>query len=180
MSNLNNTADNLRKLISAYKAKLSSAVSPTNQEFDDTLDDAKWTLRYPDPGLGTKELMPNTHVYVCEKDLNECQIKYTTPTTFTKGLLKLIFTDEAMRMCTFTGRAPTRQESEDLPIRPGLDLQARETFVTYVEKYCIEKGWLDEKNAYKTIINCARNKLSEEYQKSKKTPKSRGFPRVFW
>lgn len=121
-------------------------------------EDTRWTVKHPKPGQGVIELMPNTGVYVSKKGLNKCQSKYKETTKFTRALLEEVFTDEALRKCSFTGvsRRKIIKNPRNTP-KPGLDPKARETFFNYVLEYSLNMGW--EKADPGIIMSCVKNRL---------------------
>ncbi|KAJ8720118.1 hypothetical protein PYW07_012161 [Mythimna separata] len=176
MSILDKAEDYLQNLISKHNDNISKAKSPspspTYQQPDVVIspnrfsipqplleerstisvEDTKWTLRYPEPGPGIIELMPNTGVYVSEKGLNKCKSINNETTKFTRSLLEEVFTDKALKICSFTGA-----KSKKVSKKFALDQNARETFVNYVLKYSLEMGW--EKADLEIIMSCIRNRL---------------------
>lgn len=74
---------------------------PTSKKM--TRSDTQLTLRYPDDeSAGTSELIPQRGIYVNTQGLKNLKGSTSDLRSFARGLLTLIFTDEAMKTCTLS------------------------------------------------------------------------------
>uniref|UniRef100_A0A2A4K9J5 BEN domain-containing protein n=1 Tax=Heliothis virescens TaxID=7102 RepID=A0A2A4K9J5_HELVI len=176
MSILDNAANYFQQVIKEHErsAKVSKQksrdckkrrknISETEPQLLDTSRcNTKWTLKHPEPGPGLVELVPHTGVYVNEEVLIESRETFQDATKFARALLEDIFTQEALHVCSFTGSFPKRGKKCNLQGRPGLDVNARETLISYAKEYGTEKNMRYADVV--SITNSIKNKLQKYRQ----------------
>lgn len=96
---------------------------------------SRWTLRFPNTVDGVEELIENSGVYVDKNELNKI---YQNPElsssrrTLASLLIKLIFSDDALKHCSVTGHKTVRR---------ALNQHALDIMFTYVDWYGNCKNW---------------------------------------
>ncbi|XP_073963114.1 uncharacterized protein [Choristoneura fumiferana] len=120
-------------------------------------DDSRWCLKYRGEGLGVKEIMPNSNVYVNERQVMNCKRVAKTSNALATMLLVEIFSYNALIVCSLTGSKATSYQVEGDKVRPGLDKNARETLLAYVEQHEEEMKW--PKVSRQRILDSLRFKL---------------------
>ncbi|KAI8422978.1 hypothetical protein MSG28_014068 [Choristoneura fumiferana] len=118
-------------------------------------DDSRWCLKYRGEGLGVKEIMPNSNVYVNERQVMNCKRVAKTSNALATMLLVEIFSYNALIVCSLTGSKATSYQVEGDKVRPGLDKNARETLLAYVEQHEEEMKWPKERFIYLASLNAA-------------------------
>ncbi|KAH0557754.1 hypothetical protein KQX54_011369 [Cotesia glomerata] len=131
---------------------------PTSKKM--TPSDTQLTLRYPDDeSAGTSELIPQRGIYVNTQGLKNLKGSTSDLRSFARGLLTLIFTDEAMKTCTLSNsiRGKKKEKGQSGETHSYLDQNGLKVLLEYLDIYRKEQGWkkLDEQ----TIKQSLRNKL---------------------
>ncbi|AAV98030.1 hypothetical protein ORF3302 [Cotesia plutellae polydnavirus] len=145
-NNNNNYNSNAHKRIA--KLTLPPDYNPNN---------SKWTLRHRYPGPELIELLRYSGVYVNALKLKYCNELATDCRSLTRMLMVEVFSNSALKVCSLTGARPTFYRGPKTEVRPGLDQDARDILVKYVEMYGKLKGWCTEDR--RVIINTMRSKL---------------------
>ncbi|KAG6438778.1 hypothetical protein O3G_MSEX000216 [Manduca sexta] len=107
----------------------------------------RWTLRHPRPGPGLVELCDNSKVYVNGDQLRRYTAAAATSRNLVRTLLSLVFTEEALSICTLT-----RKKSQ-------LDMEAIYAMFKYVGNVGSQRKWGDVDIQY--LNECVRQKLQE-------------------
>ncbi|XP_037301565.1 uncharacterized protein LOC115454092 isoform X2 [Manduca sexta] len=107
----------------------------------------RWTLRHPRPGPGLVELCDNSKVYVNGDQLRRYTAAAATSRNLVRTLLSLVFTEEALSICTLT-----RKKSQ-------LDMEAVYAMFKYVGNVGSQRKWGDVDIQY--LNECVRQKLQE-------------------
>lgn len=108
-------------------------------EFD--ANDTRWSVKHRSKGLGIIEIKKNSNVYVNERQLNACKMIAKSSNALATKLLVEIFSYNALIVCSLTGGKATSYDVEDNKVRPGLDKNALETLLEYVEQHTKEVKW---------------------------------------
>ncbi|KAJ8707281.1 hypothetical protein PYW08_011415 [Mythimna loreyi] len=105
-----------------------------------------WTLKHPNPGKGLVPLgSRDSRVYVSAKALEEIKRTSDSLQMFTRLLFKEVFTAEALKTCSMTGKKPTGNGSNTNIIRPALNARARTVIINYSVSYGKQVGWKEIK-----------------------------------
>ncbi|XP_059049603.1 uncharacterized protein LOC131844680 [Achroia grisella] len=124
-------------------------------EYDE--NDSKWTIRHRNKKKGLVELMPHSGVYINAMKLNNSKRHSNDTRSFARKLLPEIFTENALRTCSLTGKKACVFDPDGIHVRPGLDNHARMVLLDYVQKYSRKRNWiiLDRQ----LLHTCLRNKI---------------------
>lgn len=158
MSHFDKIADNLKQIILANvnKAKKKPAKMSKKRPKREVLFEDRniGTLRYTKLEPGIVELVPNSGVYVSEKELTECQSRDDVDTSwFAKILLISIFNDEAIMECNFSPSSNKNPRA-----KPALDWHARKVLLDYTIQYGKTRGW--RPISRQRLIKCLNRRLS--------------------
>ncbi|KAH0555501.1 hypothetical protein KQX54_019484 [Cotesia glomerata] len=123
--------------------------------------DTLWTLRYPDGKLsGTIELIPERKIFVIKRGLDNLKSVATDMRSFARGLMTLIFTEEAMSECTLcNSKGKGKGKNKDGGVKNYLDERGLKVLMEYTAAFGKERGW--KKVDDQTIKQSLRNKLLE-------------------
>ncbi|KAG8039456.1 hypothetical protein G9C98_008099, partial [Cotesia typhae] len=72
-------------------------------------------------------------------------------------LMVEVFSQSALKVCSLTGARTTFYGGSKTEVRPGLEKDARDVLIKYVETYGEKRGWCTEDR--RGMINSMRNKL---------------------
>lgn len=126
--------------------------------------DSKWTLKHKEKNQGLVELTPGSHIYVNAVQLSNCKRISKDSKTLARMLLVEVFSENALSVCSLTGKRAYAYDLMGLRVRPGLDEHARNILLSYVEDYALKQKWVTfDKH---TILTCLRNKIQEIRGKS--------------
>jgi len=133
--------------------------SRNNQNPDSTLGQSKSrdTLKYPRGNEGNVvELLAEFGIFVDKDELKSVLSTSTSLYEITKGLTQIVFTEEALKTCSRTGKHTDK---------PGLNLQAIRCIKNYTRVWCLQKDfYFDDKKVDQTITAVLSywNKKGEE------------------
>ena len=153
--NSNNTEANNNNPINKIRGKARKFTLPP--EYDP--NDSRWTLKHRKKKIGLVELVPRTRIYVDADQLSRCKIMSKDSKTLARMLLLEIFTENALNICSLTGKKANAFDVEGTGVRPGLNLRAIAALLKYVEKHALEKNWVQYDP--QMITNTLRNKIQE-------------------
>ncbi|XP_044583009.1 uncharacterized protein LOC123264030 [Cotesia glomerata] len=124
--------------------------------------DTLWTLRYPDGKLsGTIELIPERKIFVIKRGLDNLKSVATDMRSFARGLMTLIFTEEAMSECTLcNSKGKGKGKNKDGGVKNYLDERGLKVLMEYTAAFGKERGW--KKVDDQTIKQSLRNKLLDK------------------
>ncbi|XP_022128547.2 uncharacterized protein LOC111002671 [Pieris rapae] len=122
-------------------------------------NDSRWTLKHREKKSGLVELLPHSRVYVNAIQLSNSKITSKDSKTLARTLLLEIFTENALSICSLTGKKPNAFDLDGTSVRPGLDENARTVLLNYVKKHATEKKWVEFDP--QLISNTIRNKMQE-------------------
>ncbi|CAG4935515.1 unnamed protein product [Colias eurytheme] len=122
-------------------------------------NDSKWTLKHREKKIGLVELLPLSRVYIDAIQLSNIKITSKDSKTLARKLLLEIFTENALSICSLTGKKANAFDLEGTSVRPGLDEHARTVLLDYVKKHAAEQNWV--KFDSQLITNTIRNKMQE-------------------
>ncbi|KAH9642562.1 hypothetical protein HF086_011155 [Spodoptera exigua] len=149
-SDSNNPTDEPKRRGKKYPFVLPREYSPTN---------SRWTLLHQKKTYINKELLPKSRIYVHANKLAHVKRISNNYKEFARMLLTLIFTRKALRVCSWTGARANAFAVDENDVRPGLDENARQVMLTYVERFGRKKGWgiYDEQS----VVNSVRAKIQD-------------------
>ncbi|XP_022828835.1 uncharacterized protein DDB_G0286447-like [Spodoptera litura] len=122
-------------------------------------NDSRWTLKHREMKSGLVELLPYSRIYIDAIQLSHCKITSKNSKTLARTLLLQIFTENALSVCSPTGKKANAFESEGTSVRPGLDQHARTVLLNYIKKHAAEQNWVEVDS--QLISNTIRNKMQE-------------------
>lgn len=122
-------------------------------------NDSRWTLKHREKKSGVVELLPNSRVYIDAIQLSNIKITSKDSKTLARTLLLEIFTENALSICSLTGKKANAFDLEGTSVRPGLDEHARTVLLDYVKKHSAEQNWVEFDS--QLISNTIRNKMQE-------------------
>ncbi|XP_045500858.1 uncharacterized protein LOC123698319 [Colias croceus] len=132
-------------------------------------NDSKWTLKHREKKIGLVELLPRSRVYIDAIQLSNIKITSKDSKTLARKLLLEIFTENALSICSLTGKKANAFDLEGTSVRPGLDEHARTVLLDYVKKHAAEQNWVEFDS--QLILNTIRNKMQEIRGKHQNTVK---------
>ncbi|KAJ8704423.1 hypothetical protein PYW07_011611 [Mythimna separata] len=101
----------------------------------------RWTLKHQHPGKGLVPLGGrDSRVYISAKALEEIKRTSDSVQMFARLLCKAVFTPEALKTCSMTGKKATGN-GRHTKIRPALHSHARTVIVNYSMSYGKQAGW---------------------------------------
>ncbi|XP_047521854.1 uncharacterized protein LOC125060817 isoform X1 [Pieris napi] len=133
-------------------------------------NDTRWTLKYRENKRGLVELIPRTGVYVKRKELKRCIRESNDVRTLARLLLSEVFSQNALRVCSWTGGKAKAFNSANIDVRPGLDENARMVLLTFVEQHGKKCGWSTANpSAVMSTINTKIKDIRAKYEQTCKT-----------
>ncbi|XP_045490600.1 uncharacterized protein LOC111002644 isoform X2 [Pieris rapae] len=130
-------------------------------------NDTKWTLKYRENKRGLVELISRTGVYVKKKELKRCIRESNDCRTLARLLLTEVFSQNALRVCSWTGGKAKAFNSVNIDVRPGLDENARMVLLTFVEQHGKKCGWSKANpSAVMSTIRTKINDVRAKYEQS--------------
>ncbi|KAG8040275.1 hypothetical protein G9C98_000846 [Cotesia typhae] len=122
-------------------------------------NNSRWTLKHRKKEKGVVELIPNSRVYIDAIQLSNIKITSKDSKILARSLLLGIFTENALSICSLTGKKANAFNLEGTSVRPGLDEHARTVLLEYVKKHAAEQNWVEFDS--QLILNTIRNKMQE-------------------
>ncbi|CAG17436.1 unnamed protein product [Bracoviriform congregatae] len=122
-------------------------------------NDSRWTLKHREKKSGLVELLPHSRVYIDAIQLSNIKIMSKDSKTLARSLLLEIFTENALSICSLTGKKANAFDLEGTSVRPGLDEHARTVLLNYVKKHATGQKWVEFDS--QLILNTIRNKMQE-------------------
>ncbi|XP_035452635.2 putative uncharacterized protein DDB_G0291608 isoform X1 [Spodoptera frugiperda] len=147
-SDSNNRNEDTKRRGKKHPFVLPREYSPTNP---------RWTLIYQSAAQGTIELLPKTRIYVNASKLANYKRISSSYKEFASMVLTLIFSRSALSVCSWTGARANAFAVDKNDVRPGLDENARQVMLNYVERVGRKKNW--GKYDEQSIVNSLRAKI---------------------
>ncbi|KAI8434760.1 hypothetical protein MSG28_003280 [Choristoneura fumiferana] len=120
-------------------------------------NNSRWTLKHLQKKKGLVELLPNSGVYVDAIRLSNCKRISKDSKMLARMLLVEVFSANALRTCSLTGKRAYAFHTDETDIRPGLDEHAKNVLLNFVEEFANEKNWVKTSNLI--ICNSLRNSV---------------------
>ncbi|XP_044580586.1 uncharacterized protein LOC123262441 isoform X1 [Cotesia glomerata] len=140
-----------------YKIRCQTRKFTLPPEYDP--NDSRWTLKHRKKKSGLVELLLHSRVYIDAIQLSNIKITSKDSKTLARKLLLEIFTENALSICSLTGKKANAFDLKGTSVRPGLDKHARTILLNYVKKHAAEQNWVEFD--LQLISNTIRNKMQE-------------------